>query len=54
MTKYINWAPALATALILLIPLFGNLFISGWNWSGFDFVLMGAIILATLTAAKEI
>ena len=29
---------------ILLIPLFGNLYIEGWNWSPLDFVVMGALL----------
>lgn len=35
---------ALTTALLLLIPVFGNHYIEGWNWSPFDFVFMGALI----------
>ncbi len=30
--------------LILLVPLCGNLFISGWNWGFLDFVVMGALL----------
>lgn len=30
--------------LILLVPLFGNFFISGWNWSVGDFVAMGILL----------
>jgi len=49
--------PAIRTGLILLIPLFGNLFIKGWNWhiGGFVFaglVLYGAGIAYELVAAK--
>lgn len=32
------------TAVLLLVPLYGNFYIEGWNWSGGDFVVMGAII----------
>lgn len=35
--------PALITILILLIPLFGNLFIDGWNWPWTAFVFFGII-----------
>ena len=36
--------PALITALILLIPLFGNHFIDGWNWPPGAFVVVGALL----------
>jgi len=29
--------------LILLIPLFGNIFVDGWNWDLFDFIVMGSL-----------
>ncbi len=32
---------------ILLIPLLGNLFVDGWNWSFFDFIVMGALLFCT-------
>jgi len=35
---------AIGTGLILLIPFFGNLFIDGWNWSPFDFIVWGALV----------
>lgn len=35
------------TLAILLIPLFGNIFIDGWNWSFFDFIVMGGLIFVT-------
>jgi hypothetical protein len=38
---------ALIVGLILLIPLFGNIFIEGWDWSLFDFVVMGALLFVT-------
>ncbi len=30
--------------LILLIPLFGNIYVEGWNWSPMDFVFMGGLL----------
>ena len=39
--------PALLTLALLLIPLFGNNFDDGWNWSLSDFVIMGGIIFVT-------
>ena len=33
--------------LILLIPLFGNIFIDGWNWGVGDFIVMGALLFGT-------
>jgi hypothetical protein len=35
---------ALIVGLILLIPFFGNLYVEGWNWSPFDFVVMGTLL----------
>lgn len=35
---------AIVTALILLIPFFGNIFVDGWVWDWFDFVWAGAMI----------
>jgi hypothetical protein len=35
---------ALRSGLILLIPLLGNLFVDGWNWSPFDFIVWGALV----------
>jgi hypothetical protein len=44
--------------LILLAPLFGNIFISGWNWDLFDFIVMGSLLfvigLAIDLAARKI
>jgi hypothetical protein len=31
----------------LVIPLLGNQFVEGWNWSPSDFVVMGAIVFIT-------
>lgn len=39
--------PALGTGLILLIPLFGNLFVDGWNWHLGTFILAGVMLFAT-------
>ncbi len=36
----------IGTGLILLIPLLGNLFIDGWNWSLFDFIVGGTLVFA--------
>lgn len=38
---------ALIVLVILLIPLFGNMFIEGWNWSFTDFIIMGALLFVT-------
>lgn len=38
---------ALITACILLIPVFGNLYVNGWNWDPFDFVFMGTLIFGS-------
>ena len=49
---------AAIVGLILLIPVFGNLYIDGWNWSPFDFLIMGALLfvvgLAIDLAARKI
>ena len=37
---------ALIVGLILLLPLMGNMFVEGFNWSPFDFVLWGGILFA--------
>lgn len=38
--------PAIITAIILLIPLWGNHFVEGWHWEPRGFVLFGAIIFS--------
>jgi hypothetical protein len=38
---------AMGTGLILLIPLLGNLFVEGWNWGLFDFIVCGALVFGT-------
>lgn len=35
---------AIEVGIILLIPLFGNFFIEGWNWGVLDFVAMGLLL----------
>lgn len=35
----------IVTAIILLVPLFGNIFIEGWNWGVFDFVFAASYII---------
>jgi len=40
--------PLLITILILLIPLFGNLYFAGFYWELFDFVLAGGLIFSLL------
>ena len=36
---------ALYPLLLLCIPLIGNIFIDGFSWSFFDFIIMGSLIL---------
>jgi hypothetical protein len=36
--------PAVVTALFLLLPLLGNYFVDGWNWSLGGFVRFGALV----------
>ncbi len=36
--------PALVTVLFLMIPLLGNTFVDGWNWSPGGFVRFGIIV----------
>lgn len=38
--------PVLVTTAILLIPLFGNLYVDGWDWPWTAFAFFGAILLA--------
>lgn len=35
---------AAVVGLILLIPVFGNIFMGGWNWGPMDFVVIGAML----------
>ena len=32
-------------SLLLCIPLIGNIFVDGFSWSFFDFIIMGSLIL---------
>jgi hypothetical protein len=36
---------ALYPLLLLCIPLIGNIFVDGFSWSFFDFIIMGSLIL---------
>ena len=36
--------PALVTALMLLVPFFGNIYIDGWNWDWHGFVFAGTLL----------
>lgn len=38
---------AAITALVILVPFFGNIFVDGWNWTLFDFAWAGALIFGT-------
>jgi hypothetical protein len=38
---------AIVVGLILLVPLWANHNIEGWNWSPLDFVFMGALLFGT-------
>lgn len=38
---------AIVIGLILLIPVFGNFYIEGWNWSFGDFIVMGMLLFVT-------
>ncbi len=38
---------AIVVGCILLIPLWGNMYVDGWNWGPFDFVIAGAILFGT-------
>ncbi len=38
---------AVIVGLILLIPLFGNIFVDGWNWSIAGFFFVGALLFGT-------
>jgi hypothetical protein len=37
----------IGTLCILIIPVFGNMYVDGWNWSIADFFVMGGLIFGT-------
>ncbi|MGH9419360.1 MAG: hypothetical protein ACRD3J_05240 [Thermoanaerobaculia bacterium] len=53
MRKYIV-RPALVTAILLLIPFFGNLYVDGWNWPWPAFVFVGTILFGACVAYEAI
>ncbi|WP_345767170.1 hypothetical protein [Chryseobacterium endophyticum] len=34
-------------ALLIITAFFGNLFLEGWNWSPFDFLIAGILLFVT-------
>lgn len=46
--------PALITALLLVIPLMGNLFVNGWHWEFRGFLLIGTLLFAVSLAFEWI
>lgn len=38
--------PMMITAVILLIPFLGNIFVDGWNWNWTAFVFLGLILFS--------
>lgn len=38
---------AIIVGIILLIPLFGNFFIEGWDWGILDFFIIGILLFLT-------
>lgn len=47
MNKKTNIRIASIVGFILLIPLFGNLFVDGWNWSLGDFIFAAIMLFGT-------
>jgi hypothetical protein len=41
---------AFVTAVVMLIPLWGNLYVDGWNWDWHAFVIWGALVFAAALA----
>jgi hypothetical protein len=39
--------PAGITAFVLLIPILGNMFVSGWNWNVGSFIFAGILVFST-------
>lgn len=44
--------PVLFTVLFMLFPLFGSLYIEGWHWHPFGFVVVAALIFSVCFAYK--
>lgn len=44
--------PVLFTALFMLFPLFGSLYIEGWHWHPFGFVVVAALVFSVCFAYK--
>ena len=42
----------LTVGLVLLIPVFGNRYLDGFDWKWFDFVIMGFLLLSTGLACE--
>jgi hypothetical protein len=38
---------AIVTGCIMLVPVLGSLFVEGWNWGLFDFVILAALLFGT-------
>jgi hypothetical protein len=36
-----------APALLMVVAFFGNLFVEGWNWSPFDFIIAAVLLFGT-------
>lgn len=45
---------ALITLGLLIVPLLGNQFVDGWNWSPSDFAVMGTMLFITGLALTAI
>jgi hypothetical protein len=39
--------PLIVTLLLLIIPILGNMYIDGWNWSIFDFIFAFVVFMGT-------
>lgn len=46
MKKHI-FRTVIGVGLILLIPVFGNIYVEGWNWGPMDFLFMGGLLFIT-------
>lgn len=38
---------AIVVGVLLLVPVFGTLFVEGWDWGLLDFLAMGALLFTT-------